>query len=571
MFISIILSLVILILVAILYIRSRLDKKRFENLIKERTHELACDVEKRKKMEEEALASSQTKSFFLSNMSNEIRSPMNAILGVTEILIHNEKLPADIEEGLEKIYTSCDSLLSIINDILDFLKIETGKMDILPANYKTADMINDLVRLNMMRVESKPIEFMLDIDESVPVNLIGDELRIKQILSNLLSNACKFTESGKILLSVQTETTGVKSGNQTVLLFSVCDSNHGITKEKLCEIFNKRELFNQGINLEGTGLGFAITLKLISLMNGQIRAENERGRGSLFAVRLPQGIADNEVIGKETAENLKQLRANMKQLKRTQIVRESMPYGSVLIVDDVDTNIYAVSGLMNLYNLQVDTAKSACEAINKVKEGKVYDIIFMDHLMPEMDGIEAVKQIRGLNYKAPIIALTGNTDGMQADIFLLNGFDDLISKPVDTYFLDHVLNKFIRGKHASVEIEEAKKAESAGSVGQLQLESLLIGSFIRDASKVIDWLEDALKKDDFDNDRTLRKLSVVIHGIKSSLWNIEETKLADLALKLETCGRERHEQDIKFIREKMPDFLNQLRALLEKKTQKRCA
>jgi len=566
---SIILSLVVLILIFILFIRSRMEKKQLEKLIKERTYELARDVEKRKELEEAALASSQTKSFFLSNMSNEIRSPMNAILSVTEILIQNEKLPADIEEGLEKIYSSCDSLLSIINDILDFLKIETGKMDIIPANYKTADMINDLVRLSMMRVESKPIEFALNVDENVPVNLNGDELRIKQILSNLLSNACKFTESGKILLSVQAEP--AKQDNQIVLLLSVSDSNYDMTNEKLKKMFDEQERFNQEINFEGTGLGFAITLKLISLMNGKIRAENEYGKGSIFAVRLPQRIADNGVFGKEAAEDFKHLFTIMKQKKRDQITREPMPYGSVLIVDDVDTNIYAVAGLMNLYNLQVDTAKSGKEAIDKVKEGKVYDAIFMDHMMPEMDGIEAVKQIRALNYKAPIVALTGNTDGRQVDTFLLNGFDDIVSKPVDTYLLDFVLNKFIRDKHKSAEIEEAKKAETTGSVGQLQLESLLIGSFIRDANKVIDWLEEALKKDDFDNERTLRKLSVTIHGIKSSLWNIEETKLADLALKLETCGRERHEQDIKFIRERMPDFLNQLRALLDKKMQKRSA
>ncbi|MCL2276800.1 MAG: response regulator [Treponema sp.] len=560
-----------LVFITVLFFKNLKEKMRLENLVKERDNKLARDAGKREEQEEAALASSQTKSYFLSNMSNEIRSPMNAILGVTEIIMHSEKLPAEIEEGLEKIYSSCDSLLYIINDILEFLKMETGKIDIVPANYKTADMINDLVRLNMMRVESKPIDFVLYVDKNVPVNLYGDELRIKQILSSLISNACKFTESGKIFLSVQTDAKSAAKDNETVLLLSVYDCGYNITNDKIREMFDEQGFNDQGINFEGTDLGFAVTLKLVSLMNGQIRATNERGRGSLFGVKLPQGIANNEALGREAAENLMQLRANMKKMKRSQITRESMPYGSVLIVDDVDTNIYAVSGLMNLYNLKVDTAKSGPEAIQKIKEGAVYDVIFMDHMMPEMDGMEAVKQIRGLNYKAPIVALTGNTDGRLADVFLLNGFDDIISKPIDTCLLDYVLNKLIKDKHSSAEIEESKKAEITGSVGQLQLDYLLAGSFIKDTSNVINWLEEALKKDDFDNDRTLRKLSVTIHGVKSSLLNIEERKLADLALKLETCGRERHEQDIKFIREKMPDFLNQLRALLEKKTLQRCA
>ncbi|MCL2265105.1 MAG: transporter substrate-binding domain-containing protein [Treponema sp.] len=533
---------------------------------------IARDITKRKEAEAAALAASKSKSTFLANMSHEIRTPMNAILGVTELLLQHDKIPDDIGEGLDKIYSSCDLLLGIINDILDFSKIEAGKLDIMPAQYKVANMINNSVHLNMMRIESKPIAFELKINENIPVKLIGDELRIKQILNNLLSNAFKYTDSGKVLLSVEAERLpeDIKN-NQVTIIIQVRDTGHGMTKEQLGKMFEEYSRFVQGtkINVEGTGLGLAITQRLINLMNGKIHVESEPGNGTLFVVRLPQEIVDNEVFGIDAAENLQQFRRNyMKSRKRGQITRDPMPYGKVLVVDDVETNIYVAVGLMKLYGLKIDIAMNGKDAIDKIEEGNIYDVLFMDHMMPEMDGIETAKRIRKLGYLFPIVALTANAVAGQAEMFMRNGFDDFISKPIDIRQLNSVLNRFIRDKQPPEVIEAARrqKEETDGVSSLVQIDSFLLDSFIRDANKAIAWLDEELLKNDFNDEKTLNNFTIVVHGIKSSLWNINEIELADFASRLEKGGRE---HNIDFISQAVNDFLNQLRSLVKKLMLKR--
>ena len=556
-------------LFAVLFIRSRRVGKELESLVEKRTYEL-------KVMERAAQAASQSKSAFLANMSHEIRTPMNAILGVTEILIQYETLPVEIEEGLEKIYSSCDLLLGIINDILDFSKIEAGKLDILPHQYKIASMINDSVHLNMMRIESKPIEFELQINENIPAKLIGDELRIKQILNNLLSNAFKYTESGKVTLTVDFEKQAERdkdseNDEQTVLVLSVRDTGYGMTREQLSRMFDEYARFHQkiGKTTEGTGLGLAIAQRLINLMKGHMHVDSQVGVGSFFIVKLPQGIVDDKMLGKEVADNLCKFRESyMSRRKKGQVSRDPMPYGKVLIVDDVETNVYVAVGLMKLYKLQIDTAMSGDEAVNKIKEGKKYDVIFMDHMMPEMDGMEAVKIIRGLRYEEPIVALTANAVSGQADMFLNNGFDDFISKPIDIRQLNSVLNQYVRDKQTQDVIEAARSLKSKNDKrdeSNPRIDTSLIESFIRDANKTVDLLVALYNTDEFDNEENLRKFTVIVHGIKSSLWNIGEMELADTAYKLEKSGREKNKDKIASL---TPGFLGGIRTLLRKLNEK---
>jgi signal transduction histidine kinase/HPt (histidine-containing phosphotransfer) domain-containing protein len=576
---------------AVDYIRKPFDAM----VVKLRVRHQIQIVNLQKDLEATAKASemaSQTKSAFLAHMSHEIRTPMNAILGVTEILIEQETLSAELEEGLDRIYSSCDLLLGIINDILDFSKIEAGKLEIMPTQYKVASLINDSVHLNMMRLDNKPIEFELKIKENIPAKLIGDELRIKQILNNLLSNAFKYTDFGKVILTVEYELPSEPSTGQITLVLGVQDTGLGMTKDQLSRLFEEYSRFHQktGKTIEGTGLGLAISKRLINIMGGDLHVESELGSGSYFVVRLPQKIVDDEVLSKEVLDNLRQFRLNyMARRKRGQIVRDPMPYGSILIVDDVETNIYVAVGLMKLYRLHIDTAMSGQEAIDKIKSGKVYDIVFMDHMMPDMDGMETTKHLRDLGYNAPIVALTANAVAGQAEIFLQYGFDEFISKPIDVRQLNSTLNKLIRDKQPPEVIEAARKQKDKGIELNVnngicpQIDLLLLESFIRDANKAIIWLEEKFQNNGLKNEEDLRKFIVFVHGMKSSLWSIGEQELSELALKLEKSGRElsaniqtpgpesevSRTQNIDLITTTTPEFLSRLHILLEKLETKR--
>ncbi|MDR2580459.1 MAG: response regulator [Fibromonadaceae bacterium] len=469
---------------------------------------------------------SQAKSTFLANMSHEIRTPMNAILGITEIMMLNESLPVEIGEGLDKIYSSCDMLLGIVNDILDFSKIEKGKLDIMPAEYETASLISDSAQLNMMKIGSKPIEFEIQVDEKIPAKLIGDKLRIKQILNNLLSNAFKYTDAGKVTLSATFEPD--KDG--VMLILGVRDTGYGMTQEQLSKLFDEYSRFNQesGRTIEGTGLGLAITQRLIKLMNATIHVESETGKGSLFIVQLPQGTVSDDVLGKELAENLRlfRLHNNMESGKKAKLTRDPMPYGSVLVVDDVETNLYVSEGLMKPYGLQVDTALSGFEAIDKIKSGKVYDIIFMDHMMPKMDGMETTKQLRDLGYAHPIVALTANAMVGQANIFLENGFDDFVSKPIDVHRLNTILNKLVRDKQPADVIEAAHKQMDKNNSTDKDAETSHI------LSQKIDGLDIVKGLERYDGDvkvylKVLRSYAANIRSLLNSIENVSEAQLGD--------------------------------------------
>jgi signal transduction histidine kinase/DNA-binding response OmpR family regulator len=507
--------------------------------------------------------SSKAKSDFLARMSHEIRTPMNAILGITEIQLQDNMLPADIKEAFERIYNSGDLLLGIINDILDLSKIEAGKLELVPALYDIASLINDTVQLNIMRYESKPVEFVLEMDENLPLLLIGDELRIKQILNNILSNAFKYTDEGTVNMTVAFEH---RRDDNIMIIFTITDTGQGMTQEQLRKLGSEYSRFNMEANrrTEGTGLGMNITMNLIHLMNGSISIDSAPDEGSTFTVKLPQKVTESvETIGKELADNL--MRHNLdgvSRMRTIQVKRDFMPYGRVLVVDDVETNLYVAKGLMSPYGLSIDVSMSGFEAIERIRKGSSYDVIFMDHMMPKMDGIEAAKIIRGMGYKEPIVALTANALAGQAEVFFNNGFDGYISKPIDIRQLNATLNKLVRDKQPSSVVEEAKRQkESLFNAGHYSsLNRQLVEFFLRDARKSALILETIYANKGRRSD-DLSMFIINIHGMKSALANIGKDELSDHAARLEQAGRDKN---IKYILSELPSFLERLSDVVSK-------
>jgi len=497
---------------------------------------------------------SRAKSNFLALISHEIRTPMNAILGITQMELQNDS-PYKNREALDKIYTSSSNLLGIINDILDLSKIEAGKFELNPAEYDVPSIINDTVQLNIVRIGEKPIEFLLDVKGELPSKMIGDELRLKQILTNLLSNAIKYTVQGFVKLSVSHEV----NGDDIILRFDIEDTGQGMKPEDVERLFSEYERFNAEANrtIEGTGIGLSITKNLVTLMEGNITVESEFNKGSIFTLTVKQRAVECETIGPEIAERLCNLTfSEGSWKKREQIVCEPMPYGSVLIVDDVDTNLYVAQGLMAPYQLQIKTANSGFEAIEILRDAEVvYDIVFMDHMMPELDGIETTRILRESGYKGTIIALTANALVGNDEMFKLNGLDDFISKPIDMRMLNMILKKWVRDKYP----EEAKKYAGAGTVANPSLptrtkpDDKLLQVFIKDAQKAIKTLRETVPSD-------IKLFTITAHAMKAALANIGEDEKSAVAGKLEAAGRN---GDTEYISENLEKLIKNLEDLIK--------
>jgi signal transduction histidine kinase/CheY-like chemotaxis protein len=422
-------------------IRLEHSNEILEIAVQERTGELEQQTEI-------AVAANESKSKFLATMSHEIRTPLNAIIGMSQIELMQRDLQEHTADSLTKIQTAGSSLLSIINDILDISKIESGRLELFPAKYDLPSLINDAVQINMMRIGTKPIEFILNVSPSLYEKVLGDELRLKQIINNILSNAFKYTDAGTVTFEVNNR----RDGDIVWLTLRVSDTGQGMTKENVQTLFEEYSRFNDSANrtTEGTGLGMSIASRLVSMMDGSIDVESEFGIGSTFTVTVRQGYIDDEVVGTDLAEKMRLFKftANMRN-KKKDVVYTDMSYGRVLVVDDVDINLIVAEGCMAPYGLTIETAGSGFEALEKATAGEVYDIIFMDHMMPGMDGVETTVKLRALGYTAPVVALTANAIVGNEKMFLANGFDDFISKPIDIRQLNEILNRLIRDKSGS--------------------------------------------------------------------------------------------------------------------------
>jgi PAS domain S-box-containing protein len=533
-------------------------------------------IDEAESQRKEADSANKAKSEFLSHISHEIRTPMNAILCTAEIQLQKGEHSPEIEEAFSMIYGSGNLLLNIINDILDLSKIEAGKLEIIPARYDIPSIIYDTVQLNLLRYESRSIAFELIIDESTPLDMIGDELRIKQILNNIISNAFKYTGKGKVELSVSAETGDDMSGKDEnsltdcILVFRISDTGQGMTKDQIDKLFDEYTRFNTDSNrtIVGTGLGMHITNRMVDAMGGEILVESEIDKGSIFTVRLPQKRIGTTVCGTDLAEQLSgsRFKSTMK-MNRAQIVHEFMPYGSVLVVDDVESNLYVAKGMLLPYGLNIETVTNGFDAIEKVKEGIVYDVIFMDHMMPRMDGLEATKIIRESGYNHPVVAMTANAVAGSSEMFLTNGFDGFISKPVDIRELNSLLNRMIRDKQPK-EIAEAARAEmtqrkqtTASSKPNMvtSLDNEMKIAVLYDIENVISVLDELLSKRSVLSEEDVKLYTTTVHGAKSTLANVGEKDLSAAAYGLEKIGNDKKIDEIIL---KTPAFVKTLKNFL---------
>ena len=409
-----------------------------------------------------AEANSQAKSRFLARMSHEIRTPITAVLGIAEIQLQKPNLDPGVEEAFNKIHSSSGTLIGIVNDILDLSKIEAGKMSLAYEKYDVPQLISDVVQLHTVYLGSKQFKFSVNIDENLPKLLIGDELRIKQALTNTLSNAFKYTTVGQVTFTIecqaecQTECQN-DPGKDYInkdyinLVATIKDTGRGMTQDQLDALFKEYTRFHELENrfIEGSGLGMPIVYSLVQMMGATINVESQIHIGTTVTINIPQQVVSKEIIGPELAKNLLEVGIHTKKLPFTP---EPMPYGSVLVVDDVETNRYVARGLLGLYEINVESVNSGRLAIEKIKEGKVYDIIFMDHMMPDLNGIEATQILRSMGYDYPIVALTANALVGQAEEFFKKGFDGFIAKPIQTSQLNSILVKFIKEKRLASDL-----------------------------------------------------------------------------------------------------------------------
>jgi PAS domain S-box-containing protein len=402
------------------------------------------------KKAEEAKSASEAKTRFIANMSHEMRTPMNVVVGLTDLMLE-ENEPVNVKENLKKINTAGNTLLGLISDVLDMSKIEAGKLELTPVQYDVASLLNDIITLNMIRLEERPITFRLDITEELPSTLYGDDLRVKQIVNNILSNAFKYTRKGNVTLGMSCTRT---ERDDIWASFYVTDTGIGIRPEDLDKLFSD---YNQldtraNRNVGGTGLGLSITKRLVELMEGEITVESEYGVGTTFRVRIRQRFVNEKTIGKETVNNLCDFHyTDNKKKAYEKFVRPDLSYARVMVVDDMQSNLDVAASMLRKYKMHVDCVLSGQAAIEKISiEKPVYDAIFMDHMMPEMDGVEAAAAIRALGTRyaqtIPIIALTANAIAGNEQMFLENGFQAFLPKPINIMSLDLAVRRWVRDK-----------------------------------------------------------------------------------------------------------------------------
>lgn len=429
------------------------------SLITEQNHRLLDALRKEKRSQQEAEAANMAKSSFLANMSHEIRTPINAILGMNEMILREEKDPA-IRGYAGNIQASGNSLLSIVSDVLDISKIESGKLEIIPVDYEVNSLISDCCNMAAGRAKAKELELLVECADNVPMKLCGDETHIRQIIMNLLTNAVKYTEKGTVKLIVS----GRFTDGGFVLKVDVSDTGIGIAEENLPQLFTQFQRFDlqRNRNIEGTGLGLSIVKRLCDLMSGIITARSVLGSGSTFTVELPQKVVDSTPCG---GVNLNYSAGAEHEYHHS----FEAPEAKILAVDDLPVNLLVIANLLKETRIKIDTAGSGRECLDKCSQQK-YDLILMDHMMPEMDGVQTFEKLHGdkssPNFETPVIMLTANALAGMREQYMDVGFADYVSKPVRGAKLEEAIRRNLPEsliKPASPEIPaEAVSTEPSG-------------------------------------------------------------------------------------------------------------
>ena len=549
------------------------DTTRLHTEQQERNKQLEDALELAKAAHQQAKRANQAKSEFLANMSHEIRTPINAVLGMNEMIIRESNSPR-ITTYARNVESASKNLLAIINDILDFSKIEAGKMEIVTSDYKLSSVLNDVTNMIVFKAKQKDLKFNVKVDESLPDDLLGDEVRVRQVITNVLNNAVKYTREGSVSLDVK----GERIDGNINLIFTITDTGIGIKPEDLPKLFKKFERVDleQNNTVEGTGLGLSITQNLLTMMNGEINVTSEYGKGSTFTIYLPQKIVSSEPIGNFHEKFIRYVHA-------LRAYKESFraPDANLLVVDDTDMNLTVIEGLLSKTEINLDTASSGKEALTLTKRTK-YDLILMDQRMPQMDGTQTLNNIRsqenGLNINTPVICLTADAVSGARNKYIEEGFTDYLSKPVESASLEAALIKYLPSEKILLQENESEnQVQQERNISELEKfyslnEGLNYDEAIKNCanenilaktlSQFWNSINNNLREiEQFFNESDINNYTIKVHALKSSARLIGAEELSRRAAYLEDCGNNRNLDEITA---KTPELLNLYKSYREK-------
>ncbi len=518
------------------------------------------DIMKSEKKKQEAIVAREAQAKFLANMSHEIRTPINAVVGMNEMILR-ECDDNNIKEYAGNIKRASNMLLALVSDILDFSKIESGQFEIVEDTYDLMSLIKDEQLILTMRAGDKPISIKFDMDSRMPSKLYGDEIRIKQVITNLISNAVKYTKEGSITLKVNCEW---KSEDEVLLKFAVSDTGMGIKKEDISQLFDnfKRLELDKNRNIQGTGLGLSIAKQLADLMNGDISVESEYGKGSKFTFSLPQKVMDKQPIGKfdEVVEESGNQNATNS--------RFIAPNAKVLVVDDNAMNLSVIKALMKQTKITVDTASSGKECLD-MTAGMKYDIILLDHMMPGFDGVATLKMIRNdnsnPNQKGVIIALTANAVAGCREMYLNYGFTDYFAKPIQADEFDEMLIHYLPkelvvwDKGSVPEKNDLlfvdKKLGLSYCMNSEDVYKEILSMFCEQCDEYFPQLDECVTNRDW------QQYAIIAHGIKTNAKNIGAVNFSQISYDHEMAGKN---DDSEFISAKYDEYKDSLKKLVNK-------